>query len=553
MRFGPVPLAEAEGAILAHSLSAGATRLKKGRVLGPRDLAALAEAGIATVTVARLDPGDLGENEAAAILAHALAPEPEALGLAVSAPFTGRVNLFAAAPGVVRIDAAAVAAFNAVDPAITLATLPDYARAGTRAMVATIKIIPYGVARDRVAAAAPAAPPIRLHPFRAGRASIILTRTPGMKPRLLDKGADALLARLAGLGHTADPPVVVEHETGAVARAVAAARGDPVLILTASATSDPADTGPAGLVAAGGRLLRFGMPVDPGNLLFLGEIGGRAVVGLPGSVRSPALSGADWVLERLAAGLAVTPEDIAAMGTGGLLKEIPTRPQPRAGAGATAPQARPRVAAILLAAGAGRRMAGRDKLLEPVGGRPALAAAAAAARASQADRVVAILPPGGAARADALAGLGVEVVEAQAAAEGMAASLRAGLAAVADDADAVVVMLADMPEVGPVHIDRLIAAFDPVAGREICRAIDAAGRPGHPVLFGRRFFESLAALEGDRGARDILRQAGDHLVDVATPGRGATLDLDTPEAWAAWRAEAPARADHLRRPPEPTA
>lgn len=538
MRFGPVPLAEAEGAILAHSLAAGPTRLKKGRILAAPDLAALAAAGIATVTVARLEPGDLGEDEAAATLARAVAPDPAALGLTTSVPFKGRVNLFAAAPGIVRIDTAAVAAFNAVDPAITLATLPDHARAGTRVMVATIKIIPYGVPRDRVAAAAPAAPPIRLHRFRAGRASIILTRTPGMKPRLLDKGSGALLARLAALGQAADPPVVVDHDTAAVARAIAGSRGDPVLILTASATSDAADTGPAALDAAGGRLLRFGMPVDPGNLLFLGEIGGRAVVGLPGSVRSPALSGADWVLERLAAGLAVTSGDIAAMGVGGLLKEIPTRPQPRTVA-RPAPS-RPRVAAILLAAGAGRRMAGRDKLLEPVGGRPALAAAAAAARASRADRVVAVLPPGSAARADALAGLGVEIVVAQAAAEGMAASLRAGLAAVADDADAVLVMLADMPEIGPEHIDRLIAAFDPAEGREICRAVDAQGQPGHPVLFGRRFFESLAALEGDRGARDILREAGDYLVDVPTPGRGATLDLDTPEAWAAWHAGATA-------------
>jgi molybdenum cofactor cytidylyltransferase len=280
------------------------------------------------------------------------------------------------------------------------------------------------------------------------------------------------------------------------------------------------------------------MPVDPGNLLFLGEIGGRMVVGLPGSVRSPALSGADWVLERLAAGLPVTSADIAAMGVGGLLKEIPTRPQPRAGR--TAPPARPRVVALLLAAGAGRRMRGRDKLLEPVGDRPALAAVAAAARASRADRVVAVLPPGDNTRAAALAGLGVETVEARDAAEGMAASLRAGLAAVAEDADAVVVMLADMPEVGPEHVDRLIAAFSPAEGREICRAVDAGGRPGHPVLFGRRFFESLAALEGDRGARDILREAGDYLVDVPTPGRGATLDLDTPEAWAAWRAGEPA-------------
>jgi molybdenum cofactor cytidylyltransferase len=280
------------------------------------------------------------------------------------------------------------------------------------------------------------------------------------------------------------------------------------------------------------------MPVDPGNLLFVGSLGGRPVVGLPGCARSAALNGADWVLERLAAGLAVTDADIAAMGVGGLLKEIPQRPQPRAGG--TTVAGRPRVAALVLAAGASRRMAGRDKLLEPVGGRPVLRVAAEAARASRAEIVAVVLPPGAAERRAALAGLDIELVEAPDWAEGMAASLRAGLAAVAARADAVVVLLADMPEVGAAEIDRLIAAFDPGEGREVARATAADGTPGHPVLFGRRFFESLAALTGDRGAREVLQDAAEFVVEVPTPGRAALTDLDTPEAWEAWRAAKPA-------------
>ena len=227
------------------------------------------------------------------------------------------------------------------------------------------------------------------------------------------------------------------------------------------------------------------------------------------------------------------------MGVGGLSKEIPARPQPRAGT-APEPSGRPRVAAIVLAAGAGRRMRGPDKLLEQVGGRPVLRAVAEAARASQADEVVVVLPPGASERRAALEGLRVSVIEAREHAEGMAASLRAGLAAVAARADAVVVMLADMPEVGPGQIDRLIAAFDPEEGREICRAVTADGAPGHPVLFGRRFFETLGALTGDRGAREVLREAAEFVTDVATPGRAAVIDLDTPEDWAAWRAGVPA-------------
>jgi molybdenum cofactor cytidylyltransferase len=536
MRFGPVPLSKAEGGILAHSITVDGARLKKGRVLRSIDVVALAAAGIAEVTTARMEPGDMGEDAAAATIAAALVPDPAACGLTVSAPFTGRVNFFAGSAGVLRIAAGAVDALNRIDPAITLATLSDHARVQPRQMVATVKIIPYGVPGAAVLRACGAvdSAALRLHPFRDRPVSLILTRTPGMKPSLVDKGRAAVEARLTALGLTLHQVETVVHETAAVAAAVAGAEGELVLILSGSATSDANDTCPAGLKAAGGTLARFGMPVDPGNLLFIGEHAGRPVLGLPGCARSPALNGADWVLERLAADLTVTDEDIAAMGVGGLLKEIPSRPQPRAGH--AAPSGRPRIEAILLAAGAARRMSGRDKLLEPVGDRPILRAVAEAARASQADRVIAVLPPGAAARRAALEGLALDLVEAPDWAEGMAASLRAGLAAVSTEAEAVVILLADMPEVTAGHIDRLLAAFDPEEGREICRAVSETGVPGHPVLFGRRFFESLLQLTGDRGARELLRDAPEFVTDVPTPGEGAAIDLDTPEAWEAWRA-----------------
>jgi molybdenum cofactor cytidylyltransferase len=538
MRFGPVPPEAAEGAILAHSLKAGGRVLKKGRRLDAADVAALCSAGIGEVWVARLGEDDATEDEAARLLGERLAPDPAALGLSRSPAFTGRLNLVAEARGVVRVDAATIHALNAVDPAITVATLPDLARVEPRMMVATVKIIPYAVPRPLLeeALALVGAPPLRVVPFRPGRVSLIVTRTPGMKESLIAKGIEAVEARILSLGLDPLPPAVVPHAAADVAAAMEAAEGDLVLLLTASATSDAADTGPAALLAAGGRLERFGMPVDPGNLLFLGRLGARPVVGLPGCVRSPALNGADWVLERLAAGIAVTGEDIARMGVGGLLKEIPIRPQPRAGRVARA-GGRRRVEAILLAAGSGRRMQGRDKLAEPAtpGGTPVLRLLAERVLASSAARLIVVLPPGGSGRREMLAGLALDIVEAPEAAEGMAGSLRAGIAALSAEADALVLLLGDMPEVDTGHIDRVIAAFDPEEGREICRAVDEAGRPGHPVLFGRRFFESLAALRGDRGARDIIRAAEDHVVDVPTPGRGATLDLDTPEEWEGWR------------------
>jgi molybdenum cofactor cytidylyltransferase len=123
--------------------------------------------------------------------------------------------------------------------------------------------------------------------------------------------------------------LTVPHKTAELAQVISGAQGDIILILTASATSDPSDVAPQAVRDAGGNVTRFGMPVDPGNLLFLGDYGGRPVIGLPGCARSPALNGADWVLERVVCGVPVSDQDIAAMGVGGLLKESAARGMPR--------------------------------------------------------------------------------------------------------------------------------------------------------------------------------------------------------------------------------
>ena len=330
MQFGPVSVDQALGAVLAHSVVLAAGRLRKGMVLEPADIAALQAQGIDRVVVARLEAGDIGEDQAAALLAQALVPDAAAQGLRVTTAYTGRVNLNAVGPGVVQLDASAVLALNRVDPAITLATLAPMTRVVAGSLVGTVKIIAYGVdggAMMRACAQAKAA--IRVQPVVLRSAGLILTWVPGQNAKLAAKGRRAVDARLRALGMTMAACLTVPHNMGAIADAVAAVPGDLVLILTGSATSDLHDVAPEGLRAAGGTVLRFGMPVDPGNLLFLGRLGARAVVGLPGCARSPALNGADWVLERLACGIEVTGDDIAARGVGGLVKEIKARPQLR--------------------------------------------------------------------------------------------------------------------------------------------------------------------------------------------------------------------------------
>ncbi|SDD99746.1 molybdopterin-binding protein [Ruegeria marina] len=330
MKFGPVAVSTAEGAILAHSVKAGDRKLRKGLRLEPGHLEQLEAAGIEEVIVARLAAGDCHEDAAARQLAAALAPDPASAGLRVTEPFTGRVNLLADGPGVVVLDVEAIERFNMVHPMITVATVPQHQQMGPGGMVATIKVISYAVPQadvDRAAAVGRDA--IRLAAPVQRTAGLVITDIPGGPDN--DKGIAAIRARVEALGMQLCDLRTVPHRQADLAAALGDIDGDLLMILTGSATSDPEDVAPSSVRMAGGTIERFGMPVDPGNLLFLGALGSRPIIGLPGCARSPALNGADWVLSRVACGIPVTGRDIAAMGVGGLLKEIPTRPQPRAG------------------------------------------------------------------------------------------------------------------------------------------------------------------------------------------------------------------------------
>lgn len=323
MRFGPVPLSEAEGAILAHSVPIPDGRLRKGALLGPEEIAKLRAIGLTEVIAARLDSDDLHEDTAALKIARALVPDPEAAGLDLRPVGTGRVNLHARSAGVIEVLAERVVALNAVDPMITLATVPRWQRLKPGEMAATVKIIAYGVAEASVDSAATAGTKaLTLRPVSLTRVALVETHTEANAKRL---GVEAITNRLSALGAALATHLHSPHREADLAAVLSTIDADLVLILTASATSDPHDVAPAAVRRAGGIVDRFGMPVDPGNLLFLGDLDGTPVIGLPGCVRSPALNGADWVMERLICGVPVTAADIAGMGVGGLLKEIPTR------------------------------------------------------------------------------------------------------------------------------------------------------------------------------------------------------------------------------------
>ena len=325
MRFGAVAVADATGALLAHGQHVGGARWSKGRRLSDADIDAARAEGLTSLTVAQLDAGDVAEADAATRIGAALAGS----GVVALPPAHGRVNLAAAAAGLLLVDPRAVDALNAVNEGVTLGTLAAFARVAAGDIVATVKIIPYAVPGATLAAAIACALPLRIAAFGAVTVDLIQTMLPGQTAKAQAKTDRVTRARLATLGAVVGRSEICAHDGAALAARLALPTTAAITLVTgASATVDRRDVIPAAMVAAGGIVERLGMPVDPGNLLCLGRIGARAVIGLPGCARSPKRNGFDWVLERLVAGLAVTGADIAGMGVGGLLPEA-ERPQPR--------------------------------------------------------------------------------------------------------------------------------------------------------------------------------------------------------------------------------
>jgi molybdenum cofactor cytidylyltransferase len=535
MHFGPCPIADAEGAILAHSVRTPRGLFRKGRVLAHADIDALREADLHEVTVARLEPGDVGEDDAAARIAKACAGE----GVHIGAAFTGRANLYSESHGVAVVDAVRIAALNAIDESITVATIAPMAAVGIRQMLATIKIIPFAAPHpaveeaERVLAAGPA---IRIAAFKTRRAALISTAMPGAKLALLEKNRAALDARLQALGSSIVFERRVAHRTDAVATALAeasAAGTNPILVFGASAITDRRDVIPSAIERAGGSVEHFGMPVDPGNLLLLGRLGGATIIGLPGCARSPKLNGFDFVLQRLLAELPVARTDIAAMGVGGLLTEIHTRPQPRDRRPIGSARA-PKIAAIVLAAGLSSRM-GRNKLLADIDGKPLIRRVAEAAAASSVDPVIVVSGNAATDTASALIDLRVTVVENPDFRNGLSTSIKRGLRALPENCDGAIVLLGDMPAVTPGLIDKLVASFDPAEGRAICVAT-WKGKRGNPVLWARQFFADMLLLEGDVGAKHLMAANGELVCEVEAADDAPLIDIDTPEALAVYMA-----------------
>lgn len=336
MKFRPVPLGEAEGKTLGHNVIGlnGRRAFRKGRTLTAEDVDVLRDLGKQSIYVAEFDEGDIDEDTSANRVAVAVGGD----GLDFSGPSTGRVNLRATGLGVFRVDQPRLNRLNGSE-GITLATLPNHSTVRPNQIVATAKVIPFAVPRSAVeemeGIAGEGGPMIRVDLLERRKVGLILTTSDGTRDRIetqfapLRERIEALGSELARIDHVNQNEETAERELANTIKAQTSGGMDLIILAGETAIMDREDVAPRAIESVGGSLEVLGAPVDPGNLLMLSYIGELPILGAPGCARSRKINVVDWVLPRLLVGERLTRADIASMGHGGLLDDVPERPMPR--------------------------------------------------------------------------------------------------------------------------------------------------------------------------------------------------------------------------------
>lgn len=535
MKFGPCALSDCLDAILVHAVYLPDGRIAKGTCLTSDHLSRLRANGIDDIIVARLEDGDLGEDAAADMIAKAMMPANVRLSVAA----TGRVNIYATQRGLLRVDRLRLRDINMVDEGITLSTVQHNQLVEAGDLIATLKIIPYSVAETAVATViglGAGEPVISFHALRPRSFGLIQTRIPGMADKILKATEQTAKQRLNQLGCALVDSRVVAHEAAAINQAITASRANgPAVMLIAggSAIADRRDEVPMGVIAAGGRIDHFGLPVDPGNLLMLSHIDEMPVIGMPGCARSIKMNGFDWILHLLLADLRIDAAEIADMAAGGLLMEIVSRPLPRRMverrqiSNAT-------IGGVILAAGQSQRMGAQNKLLAEIDGVPIIRRTAQALLDGGLNDLVIVTGHEHRLVAAALDDLPVTCIYNDDYQSGQASSVACGVRHHQNGSHAaVLIALGDMPLVRPELIAALLrdhSSLPDATDRITLPVFD--GRRGNPVIWGRGFFDELVALTGDAGGRIIFAENKNAVNSLGWPNDSIHLDIDTPEALA---------------------
>jgi hypothetical protein len=327
VRPGRRPPSDLEGAVTTRDLRVAGERWPKGRRLTAADLDALAAApldlALPETTVLVIEAGELHEDEAALRLAEAVAGP----GLRRRGPTESRVDLLAAAAGVVHVRTRELELIDRIDP-LEVFTVLDGQVVAEGDLVASVKVAPHVVEAAVVEAGARHAgfgrrPVVWVTPFLPLRvAAIVKESVRGVARERFEASVRAkvetLGSTLAGVDYADDDLATVQaalaHRTGRTSP------GRVDVVLTAGAAStDPTDPFFVAVERLGGRIVRHGVPAHPGSMLWLARIGRTAILGLPTCGAYSKATAADLLLPRLLTGEPPTLRTVSRLGHGGIL------------------------------------------------------------------------------------------------------------------------------------------------------------------------------------------------------------------------------------------
>ena len=531
MIFGEVLIDDAVDTILAHTTKISDITIKKGQILTHKDIELLKHHNINKITVARLEISDISEDKAALLIATALKTTLVETGNA----FTGRCNLISQTKGLMHLDQTKLDRINLINEAITIATLKNNERVNKGQLIATIKIIPFAVPKsvlDKVIDNISSNKIISILPFKKKSVGLILTKLPNTKKNILVKTSETTNARIQQLGSEIIHEIRCNHEQQDVINSIKQCENfgcDVILLIGASAVVDREDVLPRSLVKAGGTVDHFGMPVDPGNLLFFGTVRNKPVIGMPGCARSPKLNGFDWILWRILANKKLNKKEVMLMGGGGLLKEISER-------GHLRKEERTyhinmnnyKITGILLAAGASRRMGSQNKLLSDLNGKTMIEVVATELINSKLSHIIVVTGHESEKIKAALTSLDLNFIHNHEYQRGLSTSLKTALEIIPKDTDGIIVCLGDMPLIKAMHIDKLIDAFNPIEGNSICVPVYGRKR-GNPIVWSNEYLTQIRSIDGDIGAKNILDEHIEQITEVPMEENAVLFDIDTPE------------------------
>ena len=327
-----VPVEEAVGMVLPHDITEivkdtfKGRAFRKGHIIRPEDVDHLRRLGKEHIYVLQLGPEEIHENEAAVLMAEALAGE----GVSYSPEIVeGKVSLKAARDGLLKIDREALYRFNLLGE-VMCATLQDNTPVKQGEQVAASRLIPLvaprKVVKEAVAIARSGPPIVRVLPLATVRAGLVITGNEVFYGRIKDRFEQVLRDKLAALGSTVAMVQFAPDDPQAIADAIRACleEGAELIVTSGGMSVDPDDVTRLGIAMAGAEAAVYGTPVLPGAMFLAGRIGTAPVLGVPACGMFHKITVLDLVLPRILTGETIGREDLARMGHGGLCRNCPT-------------------------------------------------------------------------------------------------------------------------------------------------------------------------------------------------------------------------------------